>query len=82
MSDTLFYAICAEHKQRTGHDIFAMLPHSTRRYTCDVCGNLSLYYQAMQKAEEEYQEQQYQEYLKTQAVQTSATETNISAEEK
>lgn len=66
MNDNLFYALCAEHEQRTGHDIFTMSPHSAHRYLCDVCRYLDSYYREIQKAEEEYYEQKHQEYLKAQ----------------
>jgi len=50
----LFLALCAEHKQRTRHDIFTQGPLDTTHITCEVCLFLSAEKRDIDKAEAEY----------------------------
>lgn len=54
----LLLAIHAEHKQRTGHDVFTAGNHSTLHIRCDVC----LFIGAARREEEEA-EQRYNDAL-------------------
>ena len=54
MNTNLFLAIHAEHKARTGHDVFAQGPLRTLPLRCDVCLHLDAVKRAMEQAEAEY----------------------------
>lgn len=52
----LLLAIHAEHKQRTGHDVFNEPPLSTKAICCDVCLYLKAEKQALDKAAKDHRE--------------------------
>ena len=54
MSSNIFFAVHAEHKQRTGHDVFKRSRFSTLPIECDVCLYLKAEKQALDKAEQKY----------------------------
>jgi hypothetical protein len=49
MSQNLFFALAAEHKQRTGHDIFRQF--SMTYMSCDVCLYLDAEKRRMEESE-------------------------------
>lgn len=51
-------AIYYEHRQRTGHDVFAENEFGALRFTCDVCMYIHSEKRDCDKAEKEYYEQQ------------------------
>ncbi len=53
MSQNIFYALAAEHKQRTGHDIFNEATR-LRNSCCDVCLYLKSEKHDQDRAEADY----------------------------
>jgi len=56
MSINLLLAIHAEHKARTGHDVFTEPPLSIRAINCDVCAAIKAEKREMEEAEKRYYE--------------------------
>lgn len=57
MSTNLMLALAAEHKQRTGHDVWAQGPLAIEPSFCDVC----LHLHAEKRHQEEMERQHYEE---------------------